>query len=171
MQGERLGVIQGGRFDQREPGLAPAVFGVPSPCGAVKLEGAAGREPWVPCRMRALSTHLDGSLPHDLAQLGDVVVLLDGRPQVAIILGLGGRGLPPKGALRDTERLRGCWGSQRGDTESWGAAAHVGAGRAVPEVGDLAQVLGQVILVFCLRCQLHVPAEGVQPHRVGPARG
>lgn len=47
----------------------------------------------------------------------------------------------------------------------------MGAGRAVPEVGDLAQVLRQVILMLRLRRQLHVPAEGVQPHRVGPARG
>lgn len=51
--------------------------------------------------MPALSTHLEGSLPHDLPQLGDVVVLLDGSPQVAIILGLGGGGLPPEGALRE----------------------------------------------------------------------
>lgn len=49
--------------------------------------------------------------------------------------------------------------------------SHVGAGRAVPEVSDLAQVLWQVVLVLRLRRQLHVPAEGVQPHRVGPARG
>lgn len=49
--------------------------------------------------------------------------------------------------------------------------SHVGARRAVPEVGDLAQVLRQVVLVLRLRRQLHVPAEGVQPHRVGPARG
>lgn len=51
--------------------------------------------------MPALKTHLDGSLPHDLPQLGNVVVLLDGCPQVAVILGLGGRGLSPEGALRE----------------------------------------------------------------------
>lgn len=48
--------------------------------------------------------------------------------------------------------------------------SHVGAGRAVPEVGDLTQVLWQVIFMLCLRRQLHVPAERVQPHRVGPAQ-
>lgn len=49
--------------------------------------------------------------------------------------------------------------------------SHVGAGRAVPQICDLTQVLRQVVLVLRLRCQLHVPAEGVQPYRVGPARG
>lgn len=33
--------------------------------------------------------HLNGPLPHDLAQLADIVVLLDGCPQVAVILRLG----------------------------------------------------------------------------------
>jgi len=49
--------------------------------------------------MPAHITHLDGSLPHDLPQLGNVVVLLDGCPQVAIILRFGRGGLSPKGPL------------------------------------------------------------------------
>lgn len=51
------------------------------------------------------------------------------------------------------------------------AWAHVGAGRAAPQVGDLTQVLRQVILVLCLGSQLQVPAERIQPHGVGPAGG
>lgn len=46
-----------------------------------------------------LNTHLDGSLPHDLPQLGNVVVLLDGCPQVAVILRLGCGRLSPEGPL------------------------------------------------------------------------
>lgn len=68
----------------------------------MNLEGAAVREDSsVQDACPQLSTHLDGSFPHDLPQLGDVVVLLDGCPQVAIILGLGGGGLPAEGALRE----------------------------------------------------------------------
>lgn len=47
----------------------------------------------------------------------------------------------------------------------------MGAGGAVPQVCDLTQVLREVILVLGLRGQLQVPAEGVQPHRVGSAVG
>lgn len=38
------------------------------------------------------------------------------------------------------------------------------ARRAVPQVGYLAQVLGQVVLVVGLSSQLQVAAEWVQPH-------
>ena len=51
------------------------------------------------------------------------------------------------------------------------AQAHMGAGGAVPQVSDLTQVLRQVILVLSLGGQLQVPAERIQPHRVGPADG
>lgn len=51
---------------------------------------------------------------------------------------------------------------------SW---AHVGAGGAVPQVGYLAQVLWQVVLVLCLGGQLQVPAERIQPHGVGSEDG
>lgn len=51
------------------------------------------------------------------------------------------------------------------------AQAHMGAGGAVPQVSDLTQVLWQVILVLSLGGQLQVPAERIQPHRVGPADG
>lgn len=48
--------------------------------------------------MRA--AHLNGPVPHDLAQLGDVVVLLDGCPQVAVVFRLGCLRVPAKCALR-----------------------------------------------------------------------
>ena len=51
------------------------------------------------------------------------------------------------------------------------AQAHMGAGGAVPQVRDLTQLLWQVILVLSLGGQLQVPAERIQPHRVGPADG
>lgn len=51
------------------------------------------------------------------------------------------------------------------------ALAHMGTGGAVPQVCNLAQVLREVVLVLSLRRQLQVPAEGVQPHRVGSAVG
>lgn len=38
--------------------------------------------------------------------------------------------------------------------------------RAVPQVGDLAQVLGQVVLMVSLVGQLQVMTERVQPHWV-----
>lgn len=43
------------------------------------------------------------------------------------------------------------------------------ARRAVPQVGYLAQVLRQVILVVRLSGQLQVATERVQPHRISPA--
>lgn len=45
----------------------------------------------------------------------------------------------------------------------------VRARRAVPQVGDLAQVLGQVVLVVGLVGQLQVPTKRVQPDRISPA--
>lgn len=44
-------------------------------------------------------THLDGSLPNDLAQLGNVVILLDGCPQVSVIVRLGCCRFTPKSSL------------------------------------------------------------------------
>lgn len=44
-------------------------------------------------------THLDGSLPNDLAQLGNVVILLDGCPQVPVIVRLDCCGFTPKSSL------------------------------------------------------------------------
>lgn len=49
--------------------------------------------------------------------------------------------------------------------------AHMGACGAVPQICNLTQVLRQVILMLSLRSQLQVPAERVQPHRVGSAVG
>lgn len=45
----------------------------------------------------------------------------------------------------------------------------MGTRRAVPQVGDLAQVLWQVVLVVSLNRQLQVAAEWVEPNRVRPA--
>lgn len=47
----------------------------------------------------------------------------------------------------------------------------MGAGGAAPQVGDLAQVLRQVVLVLGLGSQFQVPAERIQPYWVGPAGG
>lgn len=49
--------------------------------------------------------------------------------------------------------------------------AHMSACGAVPQICNLTQVLRQVILMLSLRSQLQVPAERVQPHRVGSAVG
>lgn len=46
---------------------------------------------------------------------------------------------------------------------------HVRACRAVPQVGDLTQVLGQVVLVVGLVGQLQVPTKRVQPDWISPA--
>lgn len=62
-------------------------------------------------------------------------------------------------------------GGRSEPAEGLGPPSHVSPGRAVPQVGDLAQVFGQVVLALRLRRQLHGAAEGVQPHWVGPARG
>lgn len=53
--------------------------------------------------------HLDGSLPNDLAQLGNVVVLLDGCPQVPVIIRLDCCWFTPKSSLGrgDISRSRG----------------------------------------------------------------
>lgn len=88
---------------------------------------------------------LNRPLSNDLAQLGDVVVFLDGCTQVSVIIGLDCCRLTPKSSM--------------------------GAGGAVPQVCDLTQVLREVIFVLGLRSQLQVPAEGVQPHRVGSIEG
>lgn len=44
-------------------------------------------------------THLNGSLSHDLAQLGNVIILLNGSSEVTVILRLGGVRLVAKSAL------------------------------------------------------------------------
>lgn len=44
-------------------------------------------------------THLDGAFPNDLAQLGNVVVLLDGCPQVPVIIRLDCCWFTPKSSL------------------------------------------------------------------------
>lgn len=89
--------------------------------------------------------HLDGTLPNDLAQLGNVIILLDGCPQIPVII-----------------RLDCCWFTPK---------SSVGAGGAAPQVSDLAQVLWQVVLMLSLGSQFQVPAERIQPHRVGPTGG
>lgn len=43
--------------------------------------------------------HLDRPLTNDLAQLGNVVILLDGSPQVSVIIRLDGCWLTPKSSL------------------------------------------------------------------------
>lgn len=44
-------------------------------------------------------THLDGTLPNDLAQLGNVIVLLDGCPQIPVIIRLDSCWFTPKSSL------------------------------------------------------------------------
>ena len=46
-----------------------------------------------------IRTHLNGSLSHDLAQLGDVIILLNGSSEVAVILRFRGVRLAAKSAL------------------------------------------------------------------------
>lgn len=45
------------------------------------------------------STHLNGSLTHDLPQLGNVIILLYGGSEVAVVLWLSGLRLMAKSAL------------------------------------------------------------------------
>lgn len=57
------------------------------------------------CRYIIFWTHLNGSLTHDLAQLGNVIVLLYGGSEVAIVLRFGGLRLTAESAL-DIEHNR-----------------------------------------------------------------
>lgn len=78
-------------------------------------------------------THLDGPLPNDLAQLGNVVILLNGCPKVPVVIGLDRCWFTPKCSLGRGDIS---WSKGRSDNSRTYACTRTHSSRPPPKNPD-----------------------------------